>query len=166
VTRLLDEENMNVFFEFHNIAKRLHEREIPYALIGGVAMAFHTRPRFTKDIDLLVKEDALKNVAAALGEQGYRLTAPPWSFKHTNLTLHRYLKVEKDDELMVDVLVAGTSEHERMIDRADIAESESMGQVRVIGREDLVRLKQARNSKLDQADVEELADDEGRQDDP
>ena len=43
-----------------------------------------------------------------------------------------------------------------MIDRADIAESDTIGKVRVARREDLIRLKRARNSKLDQADIEEL----------
>ena len=50
---------MNVFYEFHKIAKALQKAQIPYALIGGVAMAFHTRPRFTKDIDILIKKPDL-----------------------------------------------------------------------------------------------------------
>ena len=38
---------MDVFAEFEQIAKILAERNLPYALIGGVAMAFHVQPRFT-----------------------------------------------------------------------------------------------------------------------
>jgi len=155
---------MNIFYEFHKVAKRLHSNDVRYALIGGVAMAFHTQPRFTKDIDLLVTQDALEDVASVLTEAGYRRTAPPWTFKDTALTLHRYLKVEKDDELVIDVLVAETAEHQQMIERADIAESETLGQIRVVSRQDLIRLKKARNSKLDQADIEELEDEKGRQD--
>jgi hypothetical protein len=45
---------MNVFYEFHKIVKELQNRKIKYAVIGGVAMAFHAYARFTKDIDILV----------------------------------------------------------------------------------------------------------------
>ena len=161
-----DADDMNVFFEFHKVAKRLHQGNVSYALIGGVAMAFHTRPRFTKDIDLLVKQDALDQVASALTAEGYRRTAPPWVLRDTALTLHRYLKTEEDDELMIDVLVAGSTEHQDMIDHADVAESETLGEIRVVRREDLIRLKRARNSKLDQVDIEELRSGKNRQDSP
>ena len=152
---------MNVFYEFHKVAKMLHAKGVSYALIGGVAMAFHAKPRFTKDIDLLVTTEALDEVASVLTTEGYRRTGDPWTFKNTNLTLHRFLKVEQEDELAVDVLVAGSAEHRQMIEQADIAESKTLGSVRVVRRKDLVRLKQARFSKLDQADIEELEHDEG-----
>ena len=42
------------------------------------------------------------------------------------------------------------------IDRALIAESNSLGQVRVVSKKDLIWLKKARLSKLDQADIESL----------
>jgi hypothetical protein len=150
---------MNVFDEFQKLARRLQASDIPYALIGGVAMAFHAVPRFTKDIDLLVNREVLDVVESALTEEGYRRSAPPWTFKDSALTLHRFLKVQDEDELIIDVLVAGTREQEEMIDRAEIAESEALGQVRVVRRQDLIRLKRARNSKLDQADIEALEDD-------
>ena len=33
---------MNVFFEFHKVVKGLQDRKVRYAVIGGVAMAFHS----------------------------------------------------------------------------------------------------------------------------
>ncbi len=77
-----------------------------------------------------------------------------------------FLKIEQEDELAIDVLVAGSAEHRQMIEQADIAESKTLGNVRVVRRKDLIRLKQARLSKLDQADIEELEHDEDRQDVP
>ncbi len=50
---------MNVFFEFHRILRELQRVKTPYALIGGVAMAYYADARFTKDIDLLVKPEDL-----------------------------------------------------------------------------------------------------------
>ena len=103
---------MNVFYEFHKIARALQKARIPYALIGGVAMAFHTRPRFTKDIDILIKKPDLVTISEILKHAGYHSSAPPWSFKNTKLTLYRFLKVEKQDEMCFDILVADTPKHE------------------------------------------------------
>ncbi|MDP2895440.1 MAG: nucleotidyl transferase AbiEii/AbiGii toxin family protein [bacterium] len=50
---------MNVFYEFQKIVRHLQAEKIEYALIGGVALAFYAEPRFTKDIDLLVREGEL-----------------------------------------------------------------------------------------------------------
>lgn len=147
---------MNVFFEFYKIARKLEKARIPYALIGGVAMAFYTRPRFTKDIDILVKKAGLDPVSRILKQAGYRASATPWQFKNTELILHRFLKVEKQDEMILDVLVAVTPRQEAMVDHAAIAESDSLGPVRVVNKKDLVSLKKARGSKLDQADIESL----------
>jgi len=147
---------MNVFYEFYKMAQKLQAAKIQYALIGGVAMAFHTRPRFTKDIDILVKKADIEAIAEILNKEGYRQSAPPWTFKGTGLTLHRFLKVEDKDEMFIDVLVAGRAKHEAIIDNALVAESNSLGQVRVVSRSDLIWLKKARNSKLDQADIEDL----------
>jgi len=147
---------MNVFYEFHKIAKQLQAREVEYAVIGGVAVAIHARPRFTKDIDILVKESGLEAMTDILEGEGYRKAAPSWTFKDTKLTLHRFIKTESEDEMLIDVLVAGSAEHEAMVDQADTAESESLGRMRVARCEDLIRLKRARNSKMDQADIEAL----------
>ena len=82
---------MNVFFEFHKVVKGLQERKVKYAVIGGVAMAFHSYARFTKDIDLLAKESDLDVISEILKKEGYRRSGEPWAFK-SRLTLHRLLK--------------------------------------------------------------------------
>jgi predicted nucleotidyltransferase len=49
---------MNVFEEFNSLVKELETRKVRYALVGGVAMAFYTEPRFTRDIDLLIDSES------------------------------------------------------------------------------------------------------------
>ena len=149
---------MSVFQEFHKIVRRLQKDSIEYALIGGVAIAFYGEPRFTKDIDILLREGDLEKMTAILEEEGYFKSAPPWTFKCARLTLYRFLKVQEGDEMMVDVLVAGDDDHDRIIQNALEAESEGTGVVRVATRRDLIWLKRKRNSKQDQADIERLQD--------
>ena len=151
---------MNVFHEFHKIVQHLQKLNVEYALIGGVAVAFHTTPRFTRDIDLLVRGDELPRVTDALEREGYFASSPPWTIKDRHLTLHRFMKVQDSGEMIVDVLVAGDRRHEQIIANAIEAESEETGVVRVASRSDLIWLKRNRNSKQDQADIERLEDEE------
>lgn len=151
---------MNVFYEFHKIVQHLQAEGVEYALIGGVAVAFHTEPRFTKDVDLLIRESELARVTEALKREGYFESSSPWTFKNSKLTLHRFMKVEDLDEMVVDVLVAGDDRHEQIITNALEAESEGTGLVRVAAKSDLIWLKRKRNSKQDQADIARLNDEE------
>jgi hypothetical protein len=137
------------------LVARLESSGARYALVGGVAMAFHSLPRFTKDIDLLVRSEDLKLLKDVLGASGYFESAKPWTFKNTGLELHRFLKVVDEEMMLVDVLLATKEEHASVIDQALIAES-SEGRVRVARKEDLIAMKRLRNSKQDQADIERL----------
>ena len=151
---------MNVFYEFHKIVQHLQEENVFYALVGGVAVAFHSQPRFTKDVDLLIEENALEQVTDILKREGYFKSSSPWTFKKSNLALHRFLKVEDKDEMIIDILVAGDERHLKIIADALEAESEGTGTVRVASKSDLIWLKRQRNSKQDQADIENLENEE------
>lgn len=129
-------------------------------MIDGVAVAFHSQARFTKDVDLLIRADALVRVTEVLKREGYLKSAAPWTFKASSLTLHRFMKLEDLDEMIVDILVAGHDRHEQIIANALEAESEGTGLVRVAARADLIWLKRQRNSKQDQADIARLEGEE------
>ena len=144
---------MDVFGEFEQLAQSLADSQIPYALIGGVAMAFHAQPRFTKDIDLLIKPEHLPALQAALGSRGYLPPGEPWTFPRAQLALHRFVKPVLNDEFFVDVLTAKAPELAAIVDRAMLVESPDHPSVRLARREDIVRLKKLRASPQDQADI-------------
>jgi len=66
-----------------------------------------------------------------------------------------------EDILLIDILVAGDKKQRDIINNAIQAESEH-GIVRVARKEDLIWLKQLRNSKQDRADIERLSNDQNR----
>ena len=56
--------------ELRELVQRFNEAKIEYALCGGMAVALHGYPRFTKDIDFLIPPESLdqaRKVAAASG---------------------------------------------------------------------------------------------------
>jgi len=150
---------MNVFLEFKRLMRELENQGVRYALVGGVAMAFYTEPRFTHDIDLLVHTDDFDKVKGALEKDGYFESASPWTFRNVAIELHRFLKVvDGEDEMLIDILVARGEDVGEVIRNAVVAESEE-GRVMLANKKDLIWLKKTRDSKQDQADIEKLEDD-------
>jgi hypothetical protein len=153
---------MNVFEEFKHVVLELDKQKVGYALVGGVALAFYTEPRFTQDIDFLVKAEDFEKTRSILEKEGYSETASPWTFRSVAIELHRFLKaVDPEDELMIDILVARDDQVRKIVQEAVGAESEE-GRVMVANKKDLIWLKRLRDSKQDQADIEKLENEENR----
>jgi len=68
-----------------NLARRLDEETIDYALIGGMALVAHGYRRFTEDIDVLMTSDALERFRSRYLGRGYLPAFPgaEKSFKDT-----------------------------------------------------------------------------------
>ncbi len=60
----------------HEIARRLGELGIPYAVVGGMALVAHGYDRTTDDVDILLTADGLKKAHDALDGLGY---TPPFA---------------------------------------------------------------------------------------
>jgi hypothetical protein len=54
------------------LTQRLNAEGIPYALLGGLALAEHGYPRLTEDIDLLLTPSGLERFRQQLVGRGYR----------------------------------------------------------------------------------------------
>jgi len=152
---------MNVFEEFNHLVKELETHKVRYALVGGVAMAFYTEPRFTRDIDLLIDSEDYEKTKGILEKEGYFESASPWTFKRVPIELHRFLKVIDEDEMIIDILIAEIEEVRRIIRDSVEAESEE-GRIKIASRKDLIWLKRMRDSKQDQADIEKLEDEKDK----
>ena len=48
---------MQVLRDFKELLELLNEQKVKYIIVGGYAVAFHGAPRYTGDIDILVKPD-------------------------------------------------------------------------------------------------------------
>jgi hypothetical protein len=107
----------------------------------------------------LIEPDDLAKTCQILEKKGYFESAAPWTFKSTPLTLHRFLKVSKTDQMIIDLLVAGEEKHLKIIQNARVARGEH-GNARVAKKSDIIWLKRKRNSLQDQADIERLENEE------
>src|SRR5688572_12433693 len=70
------DEKDKVHSTLRQITQTLNESNIPYAIVGGMAMFLHGYRRFTEDVDLLVTADNLKRIHEQLEGRGY---LPPFT---------------------------------------------------------------------------------------
>ena len=70
------EEKGGVQESMRRIAKRLDDLNIPYAIVGGMALYYHGYQRFTTVVDLLVTRENLQRIHDELEGLGY---VPPFA---------------------------------------------------------------------------------------
>lgn len=126
---------------------------VQYALIGGVASGFRGSPRFTEDVDMLVRIPQLKlpGVLQELQSQGFELdlhaTIREWNQQH--LTLIR------NQDIAIDWLKPVLPCLEHALERAS-AERWLNTSVRIVCAEDLIVLKVLSFRVQDQLDIQNL----------
>jgi hypothetical protein len=146
---------MNLYDEFSAIVKAFQKKKIRFAVIGGLAMAFHDEPRFTRDIDLLLhSEDEEKMLRAMIG-LGYFESTKAWKFRDAPIVLHRFVKTEGEEFIPVDILVGKTKRIDAMVDNA-VNQPWSKGEIRVATKADMIKLKKGRGSDQDKVDIKRL----------
>lgn len=92
------ERQSSVFDALHKIAKRLDAIEVPYAIVGGMALFQHGFRRFTEDVDILVTREGLKKIHTQLSGLGY---LPP----------HRQSKHLRDTDLGIRIEFLTTGDY-------------------------------------------------------
>ena len=70
------EEKSAVHQSLRKITRKLKELNIPYAVVGGMAMFYHGYRRFTDDVDLLVTREGLAEIHNRLEGLGW---VPPFA---------------------------------------------------------------------------------------
>lgn len=64
---------MEIQQDFKELLALFNDRKVEYIIVGGYALAFHGAPRYTGDIDILVKPDTqnARRIMVALNEFGF-----------------------------------------------------------------------------------------------
>ena len=62
--------------DFKDLLSLFNRFNVRYLVVGGYAVMYHTEPRYTKDLDILIgrTESDIAAVASALGEFGFTLS--------------------------------------------------------------------------------------------
>ncbi len=87
----------DVYTTLQNLTQLLDEEKIPYALVGGLALAAHGFVRMTQDVDILMTHEGLETFKQKFLGRGYIL-----AFSGAQKTFR-----DTDTQVRIEILVTG-----------------------------------------------------------
>lgn len=99
---------MDLYDHFAAVVDALEDAGVDYAVCGGMAVGIHGYPRFTKDIDLLIRSETLDAVKAAVAAIGFDLDSGAIPFDTggpREREIHRVSRADADGIFTLDLLV-------------------------------------------------------------
>lgn len=147
---------MEIQQDFKELLESFNAHEVEYVIVGAYALAFHGVPRFTGDIDILVRPspENIKRVLSALDDFGFgSLGLKPGDFRKPDSVIQLGVS-----PVRVDLLTTITGVTWREACRG--GQKGFYGDVPVLflGREQYIANKRALGRKKDLADLEALGE--------
>jgi hypothetical protein len=148
---------LDLLAEFEALVVALGDRDVPYAVCGGMAVNVHGHVRATMDIDVLAPRDGLEAILEVARNLGFGLRAGPIPFGADTPVyreLHRASKIDGEDVLTIDVLVVTPVLREAW-DTREVLEWQGRP-LPVVSRAGLIAMKKLAGRLQDLADIEKL----------
>ena len=140
--------------DYEEFLELLNKHKVRYCIIGSYALSFHARPRYTKDIDILVEASSknAKKILTALDEFG---------FGSLNLRVEDFSEEGNIIQLGYEPVRIGIITSLKGLDFSDIWENRVQGpygnqMVNFIDRQNYIKSKKISNRTQDKADLELL----------
>ena len=145
---------MKVEKDYEELLRLFNKNKVRYCVVGAFALALHARPRYTKDIDILVEPDTENagRIIKSLREFGFK------SLRLTEKDFSREGKIIQlgYEPVRVDIItsIAGCS-------FKDVWKNKKISRygdekVFFIGKKELIKSKKAAGRKQDKADLDIL----------
>jgi hypothetical protein len=147
---------VNLVDELLGLITALNDSNVDHAVCGGIAVAIHGHPRFTKGIDLLVRAADLDRVRDVARTRGFSLEGGLLRFGSgpQQREVFRLSKAVGPNLLTLDLLLVGPVLEDTWNTRQRV---EWRGQkVSVVSRDGLLRMKRIAARPQDLADVDKL----------
>jgi predicted nucleotidyltransferase len=138
--------------ELRQLVQRFNEAKIEYALCGGMAVALHGYPRFTKDIDFLVPSESLNRAIEVAATAGFLDDSGRIPFPDSDV--YRILKIEGSEYRILDLLVPKSLDtlawkQRQWFDWNGLP-------ICSVSREGLIEMKLAAGRDIDRIDIKQL----------
>ncbi len=143
--------------ELVKITQCLTQAGVDYGLCGGLAVAVHGYPRFTQDIDILIRPESLEVAKSSLAQIEYDLEGGLFRFNpgtsNENL-MYRVSRAEGRELITLDLMLVAPVFEEVWASREVIQLDEQL--VTVVSKDGLITMKKLSGRPQDLADVEAL----------
>jgi hypothetical protein len=136
------------------------ELDLPYAVMGGIAVRAHSIPRPTWDVDVTVQISRLDlpKLFAAVEARGYSVPesyVTGWVHEVASLPLVKFRLYSEGGGVDVDLFLAESPFQQELLRRSTVQETE-VGAVSVVSPEDLILLKLFAGRERDLIDVADI----------
>ncbi|MHC4638379.1 MAG: nucleotidyl transferase AbiEii/AbiGii toxin family protein [Planctomycetota bacterium] len=145
---------MEIQKDFKELLELFNAHKVEYLIVGGYALAFHGAPRFTGDIDLLVKPDSenAKRILTALAEFGFGSL----ELSEADFTVSQRVVQLGVPPVRIDIMTSLTGILWEKAIAGKVPGNYGQTTVHFIGKEDLIANKKVLGRKKDLADLEAL----------
>ncbi len=145
---------MEIPKDFKELLELFNSHKVEYLIVGGYALAFHGAPRFTGDIDLLVKADSenAKRILAALDEFGFGSL----DLSEVDFTLPNNVIQLGVPPVRVDIMTSITGIDWEKAQADKVQGNYGDTSAYFIGKADFIANKRSLGRKKDLADIEAL----------
>lgn len=142
--------------DFRELLELFNKHKVEYVIVGAYALAFHGCPRYTGDLDLLVKSDPnnAKKIIEAIKEFG---------FESLNLTIEDFSSPEKVVQLgippiRIDLITSLTALTWEQVESHKVKGEYGSIPVYFIGKTELITNKKSLGRHKDLADIESITE--------
>lgn len=145
---------MKVEKDYEELLRLFNRHSVKYCIIGSYAVAFHAKPRYTKDMDILIEPtvENSRRVLKALNEFGFKdLDLSEKDFHSKNKIIQLGY-----EPVRIDVMtsVPGCSFEEAWLDK--VIGDYGVEKVYFIGIDKLIKIKKISDRHLDMEDLDLL----------
>ena len=147
---------MEVQPDFKELLSLFNKHDVDYIVVGGYALAFHGAPRFTGDIDLLVRPDTnnAKRIIVALEEFGFGSIG----LSESDFTKPEHVIQLGKPPVRIDLLTSISGLSWNQASRNSVKGNYGDTTVHFIGRDQFIINKRASGRMKDLADIEALGE--------
>ena len=128
------------------------QKNIPYVIIGGIALQYWGRPRLTLDVDatiMIPMEETDKIIKLILDNFKSRVKNP-FAFARKN----RVILIKAKNKCEIDISLGLPGYEDKVIERAVDIEIKPSKKIRICSSEDLIILKALAGRAMDCQDIE------------
>jgi hypothetical protein len=137
--------------DFEDLLRLFNKNKVRYCIVGAYAMAFYARPRFTKDMDILVEPDQANacRILKSLKEFGFKSL----DLKEKDFTKIGVIIQLGYEPFRIDLITSIEGCSFKEVWRSRVKGAYGRQKVNFIGLKELIKNKRSSNRKQDQADI-------------
>jgi hypothetical protein len=145
---------MKVEKDYEEILKLFNSHRVKYCIIGAFAVAFYARPRYTKDIDILIDSspENAERIIRALAEFGFE----DLDLSEDDLCQEGNIIQLGYEPLRVDIVTSLSSISFNQVWKNKVSADYGREKVHFIGLDDLIQTKKQSSRPQDKVDLDLL----------